>query len=252
MKKQILAAVLVLAVVFSSLAAELAPPAAGTPRIKLAQATINASLPAGVPFDVKPSHGGQNAGYVLTYLVQGKGLTQIDASSLKIATATAGGADIASTASGRPACRVSTTPAPRVASGGEWGTFSIEINPEGGVKGAFPTVHGTIDVVCATGVDEQTLALDVAPGSTVSTVGLVFKSTTAQGFFGGETYGIQVAGDLSALASLEVVDGGKTLKSNGHMTMGGTTTYQYPQPASSAVTLKISVNQGTSRQTIRF
>ena len=139
-----------------------------------------------------------------------------------------------------------------MASGGEWGTFSIEINPEGGVKAAFPTVHGTIDVVCATGVDEQALALDVAQGSTVSTVGLVFKSTTAQGFFGGESYGIEVAGNLAALASLEVVDGGKILKSNGRMTMGGTTTYQYPQPASAAVTLKISVNRGTSRQTIRF
>jgi hypothetical protein len=252
MKKQILAAALVLAAVYSSLAAEPASPAAGAPRIKLAQATVNAPLPDGVPFEVKPSHVGQNAGYVLTYLVQGKGLTHIDASSFKVATATAGGADIASTASGRPSCRVSTAPAPRVASGGEWGTFSIEINPEGGVKGVVPTVHGTIDVVCSTGVDEQTLTLDVAQGSTVSTVGLVFKSTTAQGFFGGESYGIQVAGDLSALASLEVVDGGKTLKSNAHMTMGGTTTYQYPQPTSSSLTLKISVNQGTSRQTIRF
>lgn len=252
MKKQLLVPALVLAAALSASAAELGDPAAGAPRIKLAQAMVNAPLPAGVPFDVKPHFGGQDAGYVLTYLVQGKGLTHIDASSLKIASATAGGADIASTASGRPACRVSTSPEPRVASGGEWGTFSIEIHPDGGVKAAFPAVHGTIDVVCATGVDEQTLSLGVAPGSTVSTVGLVFKSTTAQGFFGGENYGIEVAGNLSALASLEVADGGKVLKSNGHMTMGGTTTYQYPQPSSSSVTLKISVNQGTSRQTVRF
>lgn len=252
MKKQLLVQALVLAAALAALAAEPTAPAAGTPKIKLAQATVNAPLPAGVPFEVKPNHGGQDAAYVLTYLVQCKGLTHIDASSLKIATATAGGADIASTASGRPACRVSTSPEPRMASGGEWGTFSIEIHPEGGVKPAFPAVHGTIDVVCATGVDEQTLSLGVAPGSTVSTVGLVFKSTTAQGFFGGETYGIEVAGNLSALASLEVLDGGKPLKSNGRMTMGGTTTYQYPQPVSSSVTLKISVNQGTSRQTVRF
>lgn len=252
MNKQILVPVLLLAAAFASPAAGPAVPASGAPSVKLAQATVNAPLPVGIPFEVKPNHGGQNAGYVLTYLVQGRGLTLIDASSLKISTATAGGADISSTASGRPACRVSTTPEPRVASGGEWGTFSIEIHPEGGVKGVIPTVHGTIDVVCSTGVDEQTLALDVAQGSTVSTVGLVFKSTTAQGFFGGESYGIEVAGNLAALAALDVLDGGKPLKSNGRMQMNGTATYQYPRPASSTVTLKISVNQGTSRQTVRF
>ena len=52
LKKQILVAALVLAAVFSAPAAEPAPPAAGAPRIKLAQATVNAPLPAGVPFDV--------------------------------------------------------------------------------------------------------------------------------------------------------------------------------------------------------
>lgn len=251
MKKRILVPVAALAAAVAFAAEPEVP--AGAPRAKLAQVIVNAPLPDGVPFDVKPSQWDKDAGYVLTYVVKGTGLAEIDGASLKIASATAGGADISVTASGRPACRVGPAMGPRVASGGEWGTFSIEIHPEGGVKGAFPVVHGTIDVICATGVSEKSVQLAVAPFSTAEVGKLTFKSVQAQSFFGNaETFGVTVEGNASALASLEVSDGGRVLKSNGHVSMNGTTTYHYPQPSSSTVTLWVSLREGNARQTVRF
>ena len=163
-----------------------------------------------------------------------------------------GGASIATTAAGKPAWHVGRSPSPRVAAGGEWGSFTVEIAPEGGVKNALPTVHGSIDVVCSTGVSEKSAPLAVAPGTTVSLGGLTFKSSKAQNFFGGgESFGIDVEGDLTKLASIEIVDGGKPLKSNGRMQMAAVT-YLFPTPSSDTVTLKVSVREGNSRHTVKF
>lgn len=225
---------------------------AGAPKAKLAQITVNAPLPKEVPFDAKPFGWDANAGYALTYVVKGTGLAEIDGASLKIDTATVGGASIATTAAGKPAWHVGRSPSPRVAAGGEWGSFTVEIAPEGGVKNAIPTVHGSIDVVCSTGVSEKSAPLAVAPGTTVSLGGLTFKSSKAQNFFGGgESFGIDVAGDLTKLASIEIVDGDKTVKSNGRMQMAAVT-YLFPTPSSDTVTLKVSVREGNSRHTVKF
>ena len=226
--------------------------AAGAPKAKLAQITINAPLPKEVPFDVKPFGWDANAGYALTYVVKGTGLAKIDGASLKIETATVSGANIATTTAGKPAWRIGRSPVPKVADGGEWGSFSVEITPEGGVKNAVPVVHGSIDVVFSTGVSEKTTSLAVAPGTTVSLGGFTFKSSKAQDFFGGgESFGVEVSGDLNTLASIEVVDGGKALKSNGMMQMG-VTTYLFSTPASDTVTLKVSIREGNSRHTVKF
>ena len=191
-----------------------APGAAGAPKAKLAQITVNAPLPKEVPFDAKPFGWDANAGYALTYVVKGTGLAEIDGASLKIDTATVGGASIATTAAGKPAWHVGRSPSPRVAAGGEWGSFTVELAPEGGVKNALPTVHGSIDVVCSTGVSEKSAPLAVAPGTTVSLGGLSFKSSKAQNFFGGgESFGT---------------------------------------PSSDTVTLKVSVREGNSRHTVKF
>lgn len=229
-----------------------APGAAGAPKAKLAQITVNAPLPKEVPFDAKPFGWDANAGYALTYVVKGTGLAEIDGASLKIDTATVGGASIATTAAGKPAWHVGRSPSPRVAAGGEWGSFTVELAPEGGVKNALPTVHGSIDVVCSTGVSEKSAPLAVAPGTTVSLGGLTFKSSKAQNFFGGgESFGIDVEGDLTKLASIEIVDGGKTVKSNGRMQMAAVT-YLFPTPSSDTVTLKVSVREGNSRHIVKF
>jgi len=246
------AAALAAGIVLAAQPAATSAAGAGAPKAKLAQITVNAPLPKEVPFDAKPFGWDANAGYALTYVVKGTGLAEIDGASLKIDTATVGGASIATTAAGKPAWHVGRSPSPRVAAGGEWGSFTVEIAPEGGVKNALPTVHGSIDVVCSTGVSEKSAPLAVAPGTTVSLGGLSFKSSKAQNFFGGgESFGIDVAGDLTKLASIEIVDGGKPLKSNGRMQMAAVT-YLVPAPSSDTVTLKVSVREGNSRHTVKF
>ena len=246
------AAALAAGIVLAAQPAATGAAGAGAPKAKLAQITVNAPLPKEVPFDAKPFGWDANAGYALTYVVKGTGLAEIDGASLKIDTATVGGASIATTAAGKPAWHVGRSPSPRVAAGGEWGSFTVEIAPEGGVKNALPTVHGSIDVVCSTGVSEKSAPLAVAPGTTVSLGGLSFKSSKAQNFFGGgESFGIDVEGDLTKLASIEIVDGGKTVKSNGRMQMAAVT-YLFPTPSSDTVTLKVSVREGNSRHTVKF
>lgn len=246
------AAALAAGIVLAAQPAATSAAGAGAPKAKLAQITVNAPLPKEVPFDAKPFGWDANAGYALTYVVKGTGLAEIDGASLKIDTATVGGASIATTAAGKPAWHVGRSPSPRVAAGGEWGSFTVEIAPEGGVKNALPTVHGSIDVVCSTGVSEKSAPLAVAPGTTVSLGGLSFKSSKAQNFFGGgESFGIDVEGDLTKLASIEIVDGGKPLKSNGRMQMAAVT-YLFPTPSSDTVTLKVSVREGNSRHTVKF
>ncbi len=246
------AAALAAGIVLAAQPAATGAAGAGAPKAKLAQITVNAPLPKEVPFDAKPFGWDANAGYALTYVVKGTGLAEIDGASLKIDTATVGGASIATTAAGKPAWHVGRSPSPRVAAGGEWGSFTVELAPEGGVKNALPTVHGSIDVVCSTGVSEKSAPLAVAPGTTVSLGGLTFKSSKAQNFFGGgESFGIDVEGDLTKLASIEIVDGGKPLKSNGRMQMAAVT-YLFPAPSSDTVTLKVSVREGNSRHTVKF
>ena len=246
------AAALAAGIVLAAQPAATSAAGAGAPKAKLAQITVNAPLPKEVPFDAKPFGWDANAGYALTYVVKGTGLAEIDGASLKIDTATVGGASIATTAAGKPAWHVGRSPSPRVAAGGEWGSFTVELAPEGGVKNALPTVHGSIDVVCSTGVSEKSAPLAVAPGTTVSLGGLSFKSSKAQNFFGGgESFGIDVEGDLTKLASIEIVDGGKTVKSNGRMQMAAVT-YLFPAPSSDTVTLKVSVREGNSRHTVKF
>ena len=246
------AAALAAGIVLAAQPAATGAAGAGAPKAKLAQITVNAPLPKEVPFDAKPFGWDANAGYALTYVVKGTGLAEIDGASLKIDTATVGGASIATTAAGKPAWHVGRSPSPRVAAGGEWGSFTVELAPEGGVKNALPTVHGSIDVICSTGVSEKSAPLAVAPGTTVSLGGLSFKSSKAQNFFGGgESFGIDVEGDLTKLASIEIVDGGKPLKSNGRMQMAAVT-YLFPTPSSDTVTLKVSVREGNSRHTVKF
>lgn len=227
--------------------------AVGGPKANLAQIRINAPLPKEVPFDAKPFERDADVGYALTYVVKGTGLAKIDGASLKIETATVGGANIATTTAGKPAWRIGRSPVPKVADGGEWGSFSVEITPEGGVKNAVPVVHGSIDVVSSTGVSEKTASLAVAPGTTVSLGGLSFKASKAQNFFGGgESFGVEASGDLNTIASIELLDGGNPLQSNGMMQRSGATTYLFSTPGSDTVTLKVSIREGISRHTVKF
>ena len=91
------AAALAAGIVLAAQPAATSAAGAGAPKVKLAQITVNAPLPKEVPFDAKPFGWDANAGYALTYVVKGTGLAEIDGASLKIDTATVGGASIATT-----------------------------------------------------------------------------------------------------------------------------------------------------------
>jgi hypothetical protein len=262
--------------------------AAGGPGIKLAQVIANAPLPDDVPYDIRPNQWGND--YILSYVVKADGLAGIDGDSLEVETATAGGTDIATTASGEPAWRIVRMPEPCVSSDGRWGGFAIEIKTGGAAKGVVPVVHGSIDVLCSSGVSEEIVPLSVEPGSSVEVGGLTFEATRQRDLFPGgsagsdpmpevgswkgnstaetemislspgEKFGVKVEGNPPSLVSVEIVDGGEIRKSTGFAVRSTTTngvmtistTYLFPEPSSGTVELKVNFREGTSRQTLRF
>ena len=138
-------------------------PAAGM-RARPVHIEIDAPLPKDLPSDLMLGNNA-SGGYAVTYLVRGKGISGIDGDSLRIASATVGGADVAKDDRGRDAW--SFGPFPRVADDGSAATFEVRGKPGAGrVKSGVPVLHGSIDVTCATGRETKTAALSVKPGST--------------------------------------------------------------------------------------
>lgn len=138
-------------------------PAAGM-RARPVHIEIDAPLPKDLPSDLMLGNNA-SGGYAVTYLVRGKGISGIDGDSLRIASATVGGADVAKDDRGRDAW--SFGPFPRVADDGSAATFEVRGKPGAGrVKSGVPVLHGSIVVTCATGRETKTAALSVKPGST--------------------------------------------------------------------------------------
>ena len=148
--------------------------AAGALRAKPVRVEIDAPLPKGLPRDLNlggsttviagdgDSSGG---GYAVTYLVRGKGIVGVDADSLRVSSAVAGGADVSKNDRGRDSWKAG--PFPSVAEDGSAATFEVRLAPGAShVKNAVPVVHGTIGIECATGRETKTAALSVKPGST--------------------------------------------------------------------------------------
>ena len=138
-------------------------PAAGM-RARPVHSEIDAPLPKDLPSGLMLGNNA-SGGYAVTYLVRGKGISGIDGDSLRIASATVGGADVAKDDRGRDAW--SFGPFPRVADDGSAATFEVRGKPGAGrVKSGVPVLHGSIVVTCATGRETKTAALSVKPGST--------------------------------------------------------------------------------------
>lgn len=148
--------------------------AAGALRAKPVRVEIDAPLPKGLPRDLNlggsttviagdgDSSGG---GYAVTYLVRGKGIVGVDADSLRVSSAVAGGADVSKNDRGRDSWKAG--PFPSVAEDGSAATFEVRLAPGAShVKNAVPVLHGSIVVTCATGRETKTAALSVKPGST--------------------------------------------------------------------------------------
>ena len=256
MGKRILIPAVALVAAFAS-ATGAAGGAAGGAEIRLAQVTVNEPLPDGVPFDATPIKWNKDTAYVLDYAVAAgkERLAAIDGDSLRIDTVTAGGTDIAADADGRPAWSLVRWPGPGVSGDGGWGRFSIEIKAADGAKGAVPDVHGSIDIIRASGVSVHSVPLAVTPGATAEVGGLLFKTVweTRELPFGekDEVFGVEVAGHPYVLAAVEIDDGGRPLEALLPGT-SGTTTYLFQVPWSGTVELKVTLHEGITRQTVRF
>ena len=138
-------------------------PAAGM-RARPVHIEIDAPLPRDLPSDLMLGNN-DGGGYAVTYLVRGKGISGVDKDSLRISSATVGGADISKDERGRDAW--SFGPFPRIADDGSAATFEIRVRPGAGhIKSGVPVLHGSIGVECATGREAKTATLSTKPGST--------------------------------------------------------------------------------------
>ena len=156
---------------------------AGALRVKPVHVEIDAPLPKGLPRDLNlggsttvisgdaDSSGG---GYAVTFLVRGKGIVGVDADSLRVSSAVAGGADVSKNDRGRDSWKAG--PFPSVAEDGSAATFEVRLAPGASrVKNAVPVVHGTIGIECATGRETKTATISTKPGSTARLGPLTLK-----------------------------------------------------------------------------
>ena len=161
---------------------------AGAMRAKPVRVEIDAPLPKGLPRDLNLggsttviSGGGDSSGggYAVTFLVRGTGITGIDKESLKVSSATAGGADVSKNDHGRDSWKAG--PFPSVAEDGSAATFEVRLAPGASrVKNAVPVVHGTIGIECATGRETKTATISTKPGSTARLGPLSLKVPAAE------------------------------------------------------------------------
>lgn len=133
-------------------------------RARPVEFTVRAPAPEGLPSGVLPFHEAGAGGYEIEYLVRAAGLSALHADTLRIASATAGGADVSKDADGNPSWSVDRFP--RIADDGSALVFTLRIAPgRGRLKAALPVVHGSVEVDRAEGVDTRTAPLSLAPGS---------------------------------------------------------------------------------------
>lgn len=160
---------------------------AGAMRAKPVRVEIDAPLPKGLPRDLNlggsttviSGDGDSSGGYAVTFLVRGAGITGIDKESLKVSSATAGGADVSKNDRGRDSWKAG--PFPSVAEDGSAATFEVRLAPGASrVKNAVPVVHGTIGIECATGRETKTATISTKPGSTARLGPLSLKVPAAE------------------------------------------------------------------------
>lgn len=194
-----------------------AKPAAATAagmRAKPVRVEIDAPLPKGLARDLNlggsttvisgdgDSSGG---GYAVTYLVRGKGIVGVDADSLRVSSAVAGGADVSKNDRGRDSWKAG--PFPSVAEDGSAATFEVRLAPGAShVKNAVPVVHGTIGIECATGRETKTATISAKPGSTARLGPLSLKVPAADDEDDGD--GADAGAALAAMIAQQAAAGG--------------------------------------------
>lgn len=230
-----LAACLVLA---TALAA--ADPAAPAPAftVRAVQVLSSAPLPGDLPFELKPF--GHETGFKIWFLVEGADIIGLDEKSLAITTlTTADGRDLAKQRNGKPTWKLDSFP--KVSDDGRRAVFAIECGAEAFGQAESAKLAGRIGVMTGGDRQEQELAFDPAKPSKAEVGKLALEfGAKGFGFGGGDGYGIKISGPLATIASLEIVDGDKRIRSNGWSGSDGARTYQFEKPAGAAPKLAIA------------
>ena len=146
-------------------AAQRPKPAAGAQglRARPVEIAVHAPRPKDLPDDLA-FYGPEDGRYEIGYLVRGTGFSRVVKDSLRVSSATAGGADVSKDAKGAPSWSLDHFP--KVSDDGTAATFTLCVEPgRDRMKAAMPVVHGSIDVERASGKETKIATLSLAPGS---------------------------------------------------------------------------------------
>ncbi len=233
-----LAASLALSTVLATALAA-AEPAAPAFSVRAVQVLSSAPLPGDLPFELKPF--GHETGFKIWFLVEGADIIGLDEKSLAITSLTAAdGRDLAKQRNGKPTWKLDSFP--KVSDDGRRAVFAIECSAEAFGQAESAKLAGRIGLLTGSERQEQELAFDPAKPSKAE-VGKLALEFGAKGFGfggGGDGYGIKISGPLATIASLEIVDGDKRIRSNGWSGSDGARTYQFEKPAGAAPKLAIA------------
>ncbi len=196
-------------------AAQRPKPAAGAQglRARPVEIAVHAPRPKDLPDDLA-FYGPEDGRYEIGYLVRGTGFSRVVKDSLRVSSATAGGADVSKDAKGAPSW--SLDPFPKVSDDGTAATFTLCVEPgRDRMKAAMPVVHGSIDVERASGKETKTATLSLAPGSSAALGPVTVrvpepkKKGAPAAFDGDDTVGADDAGNPSAALAAAIASAAK-------------------------------------------
>jgi hypothetical protein len=208
--------------------------------------TSCAELPASIGFQERPM--GYELGIKIAYLVEGEDLIGFKEDSLAItAITTADGKNIATKRNGKPAWKQGSFP--KTTDDGKFGIFTIEVSENVFGKTDGLSVSGTI--VALSGSDRQTkkTAFKLGEAKTEDVGGLKVslvgakkgkEDAGANSFFGGGGFGVQVAGDITKVAEVVLLEGTTKLDSQGSSWSGSERTWNFAKPTGDSVTVEIT------------
>jgi hypothetical protein len=210
--------------------------------------TACAELPASIGFSDRPM--GYDLGFKIAYLVEGEDLIGFKEDSLAItAITTADGKDISKKRNGKATWKQGSFP--KTTDDGKYGIFTIEVEENAFGKLDGLKVQGSI--VALSGSDRQTkkLTLKVSEAKEEDVGGLKItliggKKDKGNGnaainpFFGGDSFGVQLSGDITKVAEITMMEGDAKLDSQGSSWSGTQRTWNFAKPTGDTVTVEIT------------
>lgn len=205
-----------------------------------------AELPASIDFQNRPM--GYELGFKIVYLVEGEDLIGFKKDSLVITTITgADGKDLAKKRNGKPSWKEGSFP--KTTDDGKFGIFEIEVSEN--QFGRTDGISVTGSITAFSGSDRQTRKVTLTVGEAkVEDVGglkvhLVgggagAKTEKPSFFGGGDSFGVEVEGDINKLAEVELFDGTTKLEHQGTSWSDTQKTCNFTKPAGKTLTAEIT------------